>query len=88
MRIAKGDWGKPDALKKAIARAQYGDDVLLERALGILHRMATENTGWRNFFRRWCYSHEPLRNDASNLVRECGFEMLMPIDTRLVGDKE
>lgn len=64
------------------------DDVLLDRALGILHRMATENVGWRSWFRRWYYSDEPLRNDAANLVREAGFGMMQPINTRLVGDLE
>jgi hypothetical protein len=63
-----------------------GDAILLDRALGIMHRMATENTGWRSFFRRWYYSDEPLRNDAANLVREARFGMKMPNDTRLVGD--
>lgn len=61
------------------------DRVLLDRALGILHRMATEQTGWRGFFRRWYYSDEPLRNDAANLVREAEFEMKRPCGTRLVG---
>lgn len=56
-----------------------------ERALAILHRMATENTGWWNFFRRWYYSDEPLRNDAANLVREANFHIPRPEGTRLVG---
>lgn len=65
----------------------------IHRALSILHRMATENTGWRSFFRRWYYSDEPLRNDAANLVREAGFGpggeaglIYQPENTRLVGD--
>lgn len=62
------------------------DSVLLDRALGILHRMATEQTGWRGFFRRWYYSDEPLRNDAANLVRLAEFEMKKPENTRLVGE--
>lgn len=57
------------------------------RAMGILHRMATEQTGWRRFFARWYYNDEPLRNDAANLVREAGFQMLRPMNTRLVGDR-
>lgn len=61
------------------------DEMLLERALGILHRMATERTDWRTF-RRWYYSDEPLRNDAANLVREAKFGMPMPLNTKLVGD--
>lgn len=62
------------------------EEYLLDRALGILHRMATENVGWRSFFRRWYFSDEPLRNDAANLVREAGFFMMQPDNTRLVGD--
>jgi len=84
IEIAKEDWGKPDALQKAFARSRPGDDALLNRALAILHRFGTENTGWRSFFRRWYYSDEPLRNDAANLVREAGFDMMMPNDTQLV----
>lgn len=61
------------------------DTALLDRALGILHRMATENTGWRSFFRRWYYSDEPLRNDAANLVRSAGYDIPIPDGTRLVG---
>lgn len=64
------------------------DTQLLERALGILHRFGTEQTGWRAIYRRWYYSDEPLRNDAANLVREAGFGMMMPLDTRLVGDDQ
>lgn len=62
------------------------DAYLLNRALGILHRMATENVGWRAVFCRWYFSDEPLRNDAANLVREAGFQMMQPDNTRLVGD--
>lgn len=63
--------------------------ALLDRALGILHRMGTERTGWRRFFSRWYYADEPLRNDAANLVREAGFGMnCVPFNTQLVGDKE
>lgn len=61
------------------------DQRLLFEALGILHRLATENTGWRSFFRRWYYSDEPLRNAASNLVRRAEFDMPRPEHTRLVG---
>jgi hypothetical protein len=64
------------------------DAALFDRALGILHRMATERTGWRRFFARWYFSDEPLRNDAANLVREAGFGMMMPLDSRLVGDPD
>ena len=75
-----------DKARKVIASTQSSDAVLLNRALGILHRMATEQTGWRGFFRRWYYSDEPLRNDAANLVREAQFGMMMPLGTQLVGD--
>lgn len=75
-----------DKLRRAIVSEGSSDTVLLERALGILHRMATERTGWRRFFARWYYSDEPLRNDAANLVREARFDMPRPIGTRLVGD--
>lgn len=77
-----------DKARKTIVASQSSDGVLLDRALGILHRMATEQTGWRAIFRRWYYSDEPLRNDAANLVREARFGMPMPINTRLVGDPE
>jgi len=71
----------------AARHARRNDDVLLDRALDILHRMATERTGWRSIFHRWYYSDEPLRNDAANLVREARFEMPMPLDSRLLGDR-
>lgn len=86
IEIAKEDWGKQDALQRAFARSRSTDAALLDRALALLHRFGTERTGWRGFLSRWYYSDEPLRNDAANLVREAGFGMMMPIDTRLVGD--
>lgn len=55
------------------------------RVLHVLHSMAVERTGWRGFFRRWHISHEPLRNDAANLVREIGYGEFLPYNTRLVG---
>jgi hypothetical protein len=61
---------------------------LLHDALGILLRFATENVGWRSFFRRWYYSDEPLRNDAANLVRRAEFQMKQPEHTKLVGSYE
>jgi hypothetical protein len=60
------------------------DEALFKRSLAVLHRMATEQTGWRAFFRRWYYSDEPLRNDAANIVREAGFDMPRPDGTRLI----
>ena len=62
------------------------DAALLNRSLELLHRFATEQTGWRGFFYRWYYSDEPLRNDAANLVREAGFDMPRPLNTRLIGE--
>lgn len=76
-----------DKARKTIVSSRQSDAVLLTRALGILHRMATERIGWRAIFRRWYYSDEPLRNDAANLVRDAGFDFneVLP-HTRLVGD--
>lgn len=65
---------------------QPTDSHLMMEALGILHRFATENTGWRSVFRRWYYSDEPLRHDAANLVRRAGFQAKRPEHTRLIGD--
>lgn len=60
-------------------------EALLERALGILHRMGTERTGWRRIFGRWYYAHEPLRRDAARLVHEARFDMMRPVNTKPVG---
>lgn len=58
----------------------------LDRALYILQEMATERTGWRALiFGRWYYSHEPLRNDAANLLRDEGSRFIMPVHTQIVG---
>lgn len=70
---------------RALIPGRDPDSEMLHRALAILHRFGTENTGWKSFFRRWYYSDEPLRNDAANLVREAGFMIPMPFDTQLVG---
>lgn len=61
------------------------DYVLLQRALGILHRMGLEQTGWRGWIKRWYYGAEPLRNDAANLVRESGYSEPQTLNTQLVG---
>ena len=67
------------------------DQELLNRALGILHRLATENKGWgwfgflRRISRRWYYADEPLRNDAANLLREAEYQAPLPDGTQLVG---
>lgn len=75
--------------KKYIVGDERNSDAdLLDRALAILHRFATERSGWRAFFHRWYYNDEPLRNDAANLVREARFGMPMPLNTKLVGDGE
>ena len=79
-RVGNSDEPRPDYTGRG------PDDQLLMRALGILHRMATEQTGWRKFLSRWYYSDEPLRNDAANLVREACFDMPRPVDTRLIGE--
>lgn len=73
--------------KPAIRRGRdpVNDRAMLIRALGILHRMATEQTGWRYYLRRWYYGDEPLRNDAANLVREADFRAPLPDGTKLVG---
>lgn len=64
------------------------DQATLERALAILSRMGTERTGWRALvFGRWYYPAEPLRNDAANLLRYDGRQLMMPVHTRLVGDE-
>jgi hypothetical protein len=86
IKIEKEDYGHADAVRRAFDRARSSDAVLLERALDILHRMATENTGRFRYFKRWYYADEPLRNDAANIIREAGFWMPQPIGTKLVGD--
>lgn len=62
------------------------DAVLLGDCLGLLHRFALEQTGWRGFLRRWYYSDEPLRHDAANLVRRAEYVAARPESTRLVGE--
>jgi outer membrane phospholipase A len=58
------------------------------RMVTLLERMATERTGWRGFFSRWYYSHEALRNDAANLLRDMGYtQHILPYHTRILGDK-
>lgn len=71
-----------------LAAAHRNDAILLDRALAILHRMATERTNLKRFLFRWYYADEPLRNDAANLVREAGFGMPMPLNTRLIGEQD
>lgn len=64
---------------------QSREYLLLDEALGILHRFALEQTGWRGWLRRWYYSDEPLRHDAANLVRRAECQIMRPEHTRLVG---
>lgn len=64
------------------------DRQFTERATQILHNMALENKGWRAFTRRWVIHHEPLRNDAANLLRDRGFNALMKDGTQYVGDTD
>lgn len=80
-------WGSsPMAIQFEREREQAAQNkLMLERALGILHRFAQEQTGWQRMYRRWWYSDEPLRNDAANLVREAGFTQEMASDAKLVG---
>lgn len=41
----------------------------LGRCRTVLNNMALEHkTGWRSIFARWPIHHEPLRNDARNLL--------------------
>jgi len=61
------------------------DREFRERAERILWNLALERIGWRGFFRRWCISSEPLRNDASRLLQDAGVQRLRPLHTKLVG---
>ena len=59
----------------------------LQRALSILHNMSLERVGfWRQLFRRWHISDEPLRHDAANLLREVGAEFLTPVGCQRVAE--
>lgn len=63
------------------------DREFMNRAAVILHNMSLERAGfWASFFRRWHINHEPLRNDAANLLNEAGLELLTPNGCRRVGD--
>ena len=65
------------------------DEQFIKRASLILHHMALEREGfWAGLFRRWCIHHEPLRHDASYLLREYGYRPLMEKGTRYVGEKD
>lgn len=67
---------------------RMSDRQFANRAAQILQNMALERRGyWRQFFGRWHISHEPLRHDAANLLREAGVEFsLCPRGTQRVGD--
>lgn len=79
-------WAAREERARAAAAQHRDDPEFHDRCLALLHRFATENTGWKAWFVRWYYSDEPLRNDAANLVKIAGFGMPMPLGTRLVGD--
>ncbi len=34
----------------------------------LLENLTKENKGWRRWLSRWTISHEPLRNDAKNIL--------------------
>jgi hypothetical protein len=55
------------------------------RAVRLLMRLATENTGWRGYFRRWYYDHEALRHDATELLHSGG--MRPEIIMQLIGEE-
>lgn len=62
------------------------DQQFIQRATAILHNMSLERRGsWRQFWRRWHISDEPLRHDASNLLRERSAQLLCPVDCQPVG---
>lgn len=59
------------------------------RAINILNNMRLENRKkyWADFlFGRWLINHEPLRNDAHNLLREVEFKPPVPQGARLMTD--
>lgn len=60
-------------------------DRFVESARRILHNLALERKGVFRL-RRWVVSDEPLRNDAANLLRECGMELSKPDEYQYVGD--
>ena len=63
-----------------------GDKEFQSRAIQILHNMALERVGfWRRLIGRWHISHEPLRNDAANLLRESNISLRCPYSTDYVG---
>lgn len=66
------------------------DAQFREQAANILQNMALERVGfWRQFWRRWHISDEPLRHDAANLLRRAGIEFaLYPKGTQRVGDDQ
>ena len=67
---------------------RMSDREFANRSAQILQNMALERKGyWRQFFGRWHISHEPLRNDAANLLRQAGIEFsCYPKGTQRVGD--
>lgn len=51
------------------------------RALTILNNLALENKGWKALWRRWYISDEPLRHDASRLLKDIGWKTMLPKGT-------
>lgn len=58
-----------------------------DRIIDILHNMSLENKGFKKFFRRFYIHHEPLRNDAYNLLKEMKTLKFRPITTKYIGEK-
>lgn len=65
-------------------------DQFIEDASRVLYNMSLERTGyWRQLFRRWHISDEPLRHDAANCLRRHGIEFsLRPKGTHIVGEDQ
>lgn len=76
----------PDCEERARATMNARDEH--GRALAILFRLATERRRpWWAFWRpRFRFHHEPLRNDAANLIRQIGYQQMMHVGDHLVGD--
>ena len=66
------------------------DRQFRDRAVTILANMAREREVWwrRMLQGRWPVHHEPLRNDAANLLRASGDNYFVPTGQRHVGDND
>ena len=80
-------WGFHPGLKGEVMYTRVSRDEY-ERAMSILFRLATERERplWAFWRARFPYSHEPLRNDAANLLRQVGYNEPMISGCGLVGD--